>query len=165
MFSGKNKINTAARKIKVQTAGTHKPLIQAIPFRILKSLWERASFVWKRGHKETSPALGFPWIPLKGQNSPTELLQNLQPFMCYPRKHIKTGLARLLGSSGTSSQSRAVKMMVMWPILSEFSSDTRERRPSKEASWRGWPPCPLQKAHLALEPHLLLLDARCFLQG
>lgn len=36
VFSGKNKINTAARKIKVQTAGTHKPLIQAIPFRILR---------------------------------------------------------------------------------------------------------------------------------
>lgn len=36
VFSGKNKINTAARKLKVQTAGTHKPLIQAIPFRILR---------------------------------------------------------------------------------------------------------------------------------
>lgn len=56
-------------------------------------------------------------------------------------------------------------MMLMWPIFSEVSSDTRERRPCNKASWRGRPPCPPQKSHLALEPHLLLLDARCFLQG
>lgn len=44
VFSGKNKINTAARKIKVQIAGTPKSLTQPIPFRIPR-LWEIASFV------------------------------------------------------------------------------------------------------------------------
>lgn len=44
VFSGKNKINTAARKIKVQIAGTPTSLMQPIHFRI-PSLWEIACFV------------------------------------------------------------------------------------------------------------------------
>lgn len=56
-------------------------------------------------------------------------------------------------------------MTVMWPIFSEFSSDTLKRKASNEAPCRGRSPCPPQKTHLAPEPHLLLLDARCFLQG
>lgn len=79
--SRKNKTNTAARKIEVQLAGTPKSLIEPTPFRI-PTLWEGTSFETKRGHKETISAFGFPWIPLKGQNSPTELLQNLPPFLC-----------------------------------------------------------------------------------